>query len=154
MSYWLLKTEPSDYSYDELEGEPSGTVWDGVRNYAALKYLRDMVKGDLALVYHTGKVRAAVGIARVASDPYPDPESDDERMMVVDVAAERRLTRPVALSQLRDEPAFSGHPLVRQPRLSVVELAPEEWSRILELAGEDPATAKAEREPRRPAQTR
>lgn len=154
MSYWLLKTEPSDYSYGELEGEPSGTVWDGVRNYAALKYLRDMVKGDLALVYHTGNVRAAVGIARVTSDPYPDPESDDERMMVVDVTAERRLTRPVPLSELRDDPAFSGHPLTRQGRLSVVGLAPEEWDRILELAGEDPDTARSEREPRRPVQAR
>lgn len=139
MRYWLLKTEPSAYGYDDLEGEPSGTVWDGVRNYAALKFLRDMEKGDRALVYHTGGVRAAVGVAEVTSDPYPDPAADDERMMVVDVAAERRLPRPVPLSDLRDDPAFADHPLVRQPRLSVMELPPDLWERILERAGEEPS---------------
>lgn len=135
MRYWLLKTEPSDYSFDDLESEPAGTVWDGIRNYAALKYLRDMEKGDRALVYHTGGVRSVVGVAEVASDPYPDPEEDDERMMVVDLKAVRRLPRPVSLAELRDDPAFADHPLLRQPRLSVMELLPELWERILERAG-------------------
>lgn len=135
MRYWLLKTEPSDYSFDDLESEPAGTVWDGVRNYAALKYLRDMEKGDRAFVYHTGGVRSVVGVAEVASDPYPDPEDDDERMMVVDLKAAQRLPRPVPLAELRDDPAFADHPLLRQPRLSVMELPPELWERILERGG-------------------
>lgn len=150
MSYWLLKTEPSDYSYDDLEKEPGGTVWDGVRNYAALKYLRDMEKGDRAIVYHTGNVRAAVGVAEVVSDPYPDPEGDDERMMAVDVAADFRLKRPVPLADLRDDPAFSAHPLVQQPRLSVMELEPDHWAEILRRGGEEPGPETTDREPRRP----
>lgn len=150
MSYWLLKTEPSDYSYDDLEGEPSGTVWDGVRNYAALKYLRDMEKGDRALVYHTGNQRRVVGVAEVVSDPYPDPNADDERMMAVDVAADFRLERPVPLSELRDLEAFAGHPLVTQPRLSVMEIEPDLWDEILRRAGEEPGPETTDREPRRP----
>lgn len=138
MRYWLLKTEPSGYSYDDLEGAPDGTVWDGVRSYAALKYLRDMEKGDRALVYHTGGERAVVGIAEVVSDAYPDPNDDDERMMVVDVRADRRLRRPVPLSALRDDEALADEPLLRQPRLSAMEVRPELWERILELAGEEP----------------
>ena len=138
MRYWLLKTEPSDYSYRDLECAPEGTVWDGVRNYAALKYLRDMEKGDRALVYHTGDERAAVGIAEVVSDAYPDPNDDDERMMVVDVQADRPLARPVSLAELRDDEALAGEPLLREPRLSVMEVSPRLWDRVLELAGEGP----------------
>lgn len=135
MTYWLLKTEPSDYSYDDLENEPAGTVWDGVRNNAALKYLRDMEKGDRAIVYHTGDVRAAVGVAEVTSDPYPDPEAGDERMMVVDVAADFRLATPVPLADLRDEERFADHPLLRNSRLSVMDLTPELWEEILHRGG-------------------
>lgn len=150
MTYWLLKTEPSDYSYDDLENEPAGTVWDGVRNYAALKYLRDMRKGDRAIVYHTGRVRAAVGVAEVISDPYPDPAGDDERMMVVDVVADLRLRRPVPLADLRELPVAQDHPLVRQSRLSVMDLTPELWEEILRRGGEEPGPATTGRGPRRP----
>lgn len=135
MNYWLLKTEPTDYSFADLVGEPSGTVWNGVRNYAALKYLRDMARGDRAIVYHTGGERAAVGVAEVTSDPYPDPEGDDERWMVVDVRALEPLARPVTLAELRDDPAFADHPLIRQGRLSVMSLEPKLWTRLLSLAG-------------------
>jgi len=138
MSYWLLKTEPSDYSYDDLEGEPSGTVWDGIRNYAALKYLRDMAKGDRALVYHTGTERRVVGVAEVLSDPYPDPNADDERMAVVDVAAGFRLARPVPLADLRGEEAFAGHPLLKQPRLSAMAIEPALWDEVLRRGGGEP----------------
>ena len=136
MNYWLLKTEPSDYSYDDLEKEPAGTVWDGVANYAALKYLRDMREGDRAIVYHTGNVRAAVGVAEVTSDPYPDPRANDERMMVVDVRADFRLKKPVPLADLRDDPAHADHALLRQGRLSVVGLTPALWNDILRRAGD------------------
>lgn len=136
MRYWLLKTEPSDYSFTDLENEPSGTVWDGVKNYAALKYLRDMGKGDQAFIYHTGKERQVVGIAEVTSDAYPDPNEDDEKIAVADVRAHRRLATPVPLAALKEEPAFAGHPLLRQARLSVMELSPELWKRVLEMAGD------------------
>jgi len=135
MSYWLLKTEPSDYSYDDLENEPSGTVWDGIRNYAALKYLRDVKKGDRALVYHTGNQRRVVGVAEVVSDPYPDPQADDERFVVVDVAAGFRLPHPVPLADLRGEAAFAGHPLLKQPRLSAMAIEPDLWREILRRGG-------------------
>ncbi len=153
MNYWLLKTEPSDYSFADLEGEPSGTVWNGVRNYAALKYLRDMERGDRAIVYHTGGERAAVGTAEVTSDPYPDPEAGDERMMVVDVRALEPLERPVPLAELRDDPAFADHPLVRQGRLSVMNLEPALWKNILARAGQAPPEA-GKRSSRRPTEAR
>ena len=152
MRYWLLKTEPSDYSFTDLQSEPSGTVWDGVKNYAALKYLRDMERGDRAFVYHTGNQRRIVGIADVTSDAYPDPNGDDERMMVVDVTAVRRLDEPVPLADLREEEAFADHPLLRQPRLSVMELAPELWERVLAMAGEEPAGEEPGRSRRRPVE--
>ena len=133
MRYWLLKTEPSDYSFTDLENEPSGTVWDGVKNYAALKYLRDMEKGDRALIYHTGNQRRVVGTAKVTSDAYPDPEEDDPKIQVADVEVDRRLERPVPLAELRAERVFADHPLLKQPRLSVMEISPEQWERVLEL---------------------
>jgi len=136
MRYWLLKTEPSDYSFRDLENEPSGTVWDGVKNYAALKHLRDMEKGDQAFVYHTGRERRVVGVAEVTSDAYPDPNEDDAKIAVVDVRALRRLEHPVPLADLKNEPAFADHPLLRQARLSVMELPPELWKRVLALAEE------------------
>jgi predicted RNA-binding protein with PUA-like domain len=135
MTYWLLKTEPSDYSYDDLEAEPAGTVWDGVRNNTALQYLRDMKKGDRAIVYHTGNVRAAVGVAEITSDPYPDPRGDDERFAVVDVAADFRLDEPVPLADLRDDERFADHPLIRNSRLSAMDLTPEIWEEILRRGG-------------------
>jgi predicted RNA-binding protein with PUA-like domain len=135
MTYWLLKTEPSDYSYDDLEAEPAGTVWDGVRNNTALQYLRDMKKGDRAIVYHTGNVRAAVGVAEITSDPYPDPRGDDERFVVVDVAADFRPDQPVPLADLRDDERFADHPLIRNSRLSAMDLTPEIWEEILRRGG-------------------
>ena len=150
MRYWLLKTEPSDYSFADLQSEPSGTVWDGVKNYAALKYLRDMERGDRAFVYHTGNQRRIVGIADVTSDAYPDPNAGDERMMVVDLAAVEPLEQPVALADLRDEEAFADHPLLTQGRLSVMELSPDLWERVLAMAGHEPAAGESGRSKRRP----
>jgi predicted RNA-binding protein with PUA-like domain len=135
MTYWLLKTEPSDYSYDDLEAEPAGTVWDGVRNNTALQYLRDMKKGDRAIVYHTCNVRAAVGVAEITSDPYPDPRGDDERFAVVDVAADFRLDEPVPLADLRDGERCADHPLIRYSRLSAMGLTPEIWVEVLRRGG-------------------
>lgn len=133
MRYWLLKTEPSDYSYDDLEQDGS-TRWDGVGNNLALKNMREVKNGDRAFLYHTGKERSVVGEAEVTSDPYPDPERDDPRRVVFDVRPDRRLPRPVALAELKADPAFEGFDLVRIPRLSVMPVPAELWRRIQSLA--------------------
>jgi predicted RNA-binding protein with PUA-like domain len=132
--YWLLKTEPGSYSFADLERDGT-TPWDGVRNAAALKHLREMRPGDQVLIYHTGSERQAVGLAEVCSEPYPDPQATDGPP-VVDVRVLRRLTRPVALATIKAEPFFADFALVRQGRLSVVPVAPEQWERLLALAGE------------------
>ncbi len=116
MNYWILKTEPSSYSYDQLERDKK-TVWDGVRNNLALKHLKAMRKGDRALIYHTGKEKAAVGLADVVSVPYTDPA--DPALVVVDISASGRLPRPVTLKEIKAERAFADMPLVRMSRLSV-----------------------------------
>lgn len=129
MAYWLLKSEPNDYSIDDLESDGQ-TVWDGVKNNLALKHLRQMKKGDRAILYHTGKEKAAVGTCSVLSGPYPDPEGDDERWAVVDVGRPRRFKRPVTLAEVKADPFFADFPLVRMPRLSVMPVPKEVWQRI------------------------
>jgi predicted RNA-binding protein with PUA-like domain len=131
--YWLLKTEPSTYSFRDLERERR-TTWDGVANPVALKNIAAMQPGDMALIYHTGAEKAAVGIARIVSAPYPDPRADDSKLLVVDLVPVQRLQRPVTLSQIKADRTFAQHPLVRQGRLSVVPLTQTEWDRILSLA--------------------
>ncbi|MGQ9925280.1 MAG: EVE domain-containing protein [Chloroflexaceae bacterium] len=134
MGYWLLKTEPQVYSYADLLRE-GGTVWDGVTNNLALKHLRTIQPGDQALIYHTGDERRAVGLAEVTSAPYPDPRQDDPRLVVVDVRPLRLLPRPVDLATIKADPFFAGFALVRQGRLSVVPVTPEQWTRLLVMAG-------------------
>lgn len=136
MSYWLLKSEPGDYSWADLERD-GGTRWDGVKNNLALKHLRQVREGDEALVYHTGKERAVVGVATVTSDPYADPEHDDERLQVFDLRPERRLPRPVTLAEIKADGRFDDFSLVRLPRLSVMPVPEKTWERILELAEGD-----------------
>ncbi len=133
MAAWLLKTEPNDYSWEDLERDRR-TVWDGVSSNAALKNIRALKKGDAALVYHTGEERAAVGIGRVASDPYPDPNAGDPRLVVFDLEPVRRLSRPVTLAEVKADPRFAGFALVREPRLSVMPVPPELWKRLLALS--------------------
>lgn len=132
-SYYLLKTEPGDYSYDDLEKDGS-TVWDGVRNYAALKHMREVREGDKAFIYHTGNQRRIVGVARVTSDAYPAPEEDDAKIVVFDVEPEERLESPVSLSAVKDDPAFSDWSLVNNPRLSAMPVPPELWEKVLEMS--------------------
>lgn len=134
MGYWILKTEPQAYSYADLSRE-GGAVWDGVSNNVALKHLRAMRPGDQALIYHTGDERRAVGLAEVTSAPYPDPQYNDPRLVVVDVRPLRPLPRPVELATIKADPFFAEFALVRQGRLSVVPVTPEQWSRLLALAG-------------------
>jgi len=132
--YWLLKTEPSDYSYADLNREGK-TVWDGVSNNLALMHLRNMKRGDLGFIYHTGKERALMGIAEVISDPYPDPGKNDPKLVVVDVKAKEQLPQIVSLAEVKSDSAFSDFPLVRLPRLSVMPVTLPQWNRLLAMAG-------------------
>jgi predicted RNA-binding protein with PUA-like domain len=126
---WLIKTEPSAYSFEQLRKE-GRTVWDGVKNPLALRHIAGMRRGDHVVVYHTGSEKAAVGMARVVKDPYPDPQRDDPRLLVVDLEAGAPLTRPVTLAELRATPAFRESDLVRLPRLSVMPLSITQWQAL------------------------
>lgn len=132
MAGWLLKTEPSEYSYDDLVRD-GRTVWDGVRNPVALRNLSAIRAGDPCLIYHTGSERAVVGVGEAASDAYPDPKN--KNLTVVDVVPVRRLGRPVALAAIKADPRFSEWELTRQPRLSVMPVPEHLWEAILEMAG-------------------
>ena len=133
MSYWILKTEPTAYSYDRLEKEKTA-VWDGVANPVALKNLRTMEKGDELMIYHTGGEKAVIGTATVTKTAYPDPKSKDPAMVVVDLKVGRRLPRPVTLAEIKADPAFAEMALVRQGRLSVVPATPAQWKRLLAMS--------------------
>ena len=135
ISLWLLKTEPEVYSYADLERD-GATVWDGVSSNAALKNIRGMRPGDQALIYHTGDERQAVGLAEVTSPPYADPRLGNDKLVVVDVKPLRRLARPVTLVAVKADPAFADFALVREGRLSVVAVKPEQWARLMAMAGE------------------
>jgi predicted RNA-binding protein with PUA-like domain len=126
---WLLKTEPSEYGYDDLERE-GHAVWDGVRNPAALRNLKAMKVGDRVFVYHTGDIKAVVGVAEVVRGAYPAPGSRDPKLVVVDLEPVRRLERSVSLAEIRSLGAFAESPLVRQGRLSVVPLSGAQWKAI------------------------
>jgi predicted RNA-binding protein with PUA-like domain len=134
MANWLLKTEPDVYSYDDLERDGS-TVWDGVSNTTALKHMREVRPGDLAIIYHTGDERRAVGLAEITSAPYPDPQQQDAKLVVFELRPLRRLDRPVTLAQVKGDAAFVGFDLPRLPRLSVMPVEERFWQRLMELAG-------------------
>jgi len=133
MAYWLLKTEPGCYSFDDLVREKK-TEWDGVANNTALKHIRSMHKGDLALIYHSGDVRAAVGMAEIISEPQPDTKRADPKMVTITVKAGKKLARPVTLAEMKADPAFAGFDLLRLGRLSVVPVPEKMWKRIEQLS--------------------
>jgi len=133
--YWILKTEPSEYSFADLARDRR-TRWDGVSNPVALRNLRAMQEGDRVMIYHTGNEKRIVGLARIASGPYPDP--GDDRLVVVDVAAEGPLAQPVTLAAIKADSAFQDLALVRQGRLSVVPVPEELWGRLLQMSGKAP----------------
>jgi len=130
---WLFKTEPSTYSWADLERDRR-TVWDGVKNALALKHLAAVATGDEVLVYHTGDEKAAVGIAKVMRGAYPDPKRKDARLVVVDLQPVKALARPVALGEMRANPKLAGFGLLRLPRLSVMPVSAEQWAAIMEMA--------------------
>lgn len=132
-AHWLLKTEPSTYSFDRLLKEGSA-VWDGVRNNLALTYLRQMKAGDRVLIYHSGAEKAVVGQARIGRAAYPDPARDDPKLVVVDVVPDARLPKALTLAAIKADPALADLPLVRMSRLSVMPVTAEQWKRLLALA--------------------
>jgi|ERR1700722_7945093 len=133
MAYWLLKTEPDCYSWENFTHDKR-TIWDGITNALALKNLRTAKKGDLAFFYHTATERSIIGIAEIVSNPYPDPKEEDEKLTVVDVKLVRKLPNPVSLSDIKADPAFAGWDLLRLGRLSVVPVPEKMWKRVEELA--------------------
>jgi predicted RNA-binding protein with PUA-like domain len=132
--HWILKTEPSAYGFSDLVRDRR-TRWEGVSNALALKHLRSMLEGDDALIYHTGNEKSLIGLARIASAPYPDPSQKDPRLVVVDIEAGKALPRQVSLAEIKADPAFQNLGLVRLSRLSVVPVEPDQWKRLLAMAG-------------------
>lgn len=133
MAYWLIKSEPFKYSWEQFLKDKK-TFWDGVRNYGARNNLKAMKKGDLAFFYHSNKGVEIVGIAEVIKEHYPDPENDT--WVWVDFKPVKTLKNPVKLAQVKAEPALQNMDLVRLGRLSVQTVKPEEWEIVLQLAGE------------------
>lgn len=135
MAYWLVKSEPDVYSWDQLVKDKQ-TIWDGVRNYAARINLRGMKKGDEVLYYHSMGATEIVGIARVIKEAYQDPTTDDDAWVAVDIKPEKKLKHPVTLAQVKADKRLANMDLVRLGRLSVQTVRDEEWKIIMELAGE------------------
>ena len=131
-AYWLVKSEPFKYSWDDLVKDGS-TYWDGVRNYQARNNLREMKVGDYALYYHSNEGKEVVGIAKVTRSAYQDPTTDDDRWVVVDVAPVKPLKVPVALAQIKADPQLVQIPLVTHSRLSVMPIAKSDFERIVKL---------------------
>ncbi len=134
MTIWLLKTEPGEFSFQDLVArgvEP----WDGVSNPQALRNLASAQRGEVCVIYHTGDERQAVGLGTVERTAYPDPKETNEKLIVIDVRAGQRLPKPVTLAQIKADPRFADSPLVRMGRLSVVPLTDTQYAAILELAG-------------------
>ena len=133
MARFLVKTEPSTYSFADLQRDKR-TVWDGVSNPVALKHLATIRQGDTVVVYHTGDEKAAVGLAKAASDPYPDPKLKDAKRPVVELEADQPLPAPVTLAQVKADAALAGSDLARLPRLSVMPLTEAQFQKLLRLA--------------------
>ncbi|NJO03219.1 MAG: EVE domain-containing protein [Bacteroidia bacterium] len=135
MNYWILKTEPEAYSWNDLEAEGTGR-WDGVRNYQARNHLQAMREGDLVLIYHSVSDREIIGIAKVVKEAYPDPTTEDPRWVAVDISPVEKLPKTVTLAQLKTDNRLANIAMLRQSRLSVSPLSPEEYDVILQLGNE------------------
>jgi predicted RNA-binding protein with PUA-like domain len=135
MAYWLVKSEPSVYSWDQFVKDKQ-TFWSGVRNYSARINLRAMKKGDLALYYHSNEGVEIVGIAKVIKEAYQDPTTDDDRWVAVDLKPVKKLKKSVPLTAIKNDERFANMDLVRLGRLSVQTVKDDEWEIIMEMAGE------------------
>lgn len=134
MAYWLVKSEPFKYSWEQFEKDKL-TFWDGVRNYAARNNLKAMKKGDEVLFYHSNEGLAIVGIAKVAKENYQDPTTDDANWVVVDLKPYKKIKTPVTLAQVKSDKRLADMALVRLGRLSVQPVTDDEWEVIMELGG-------------------
>lgn len=137
MNYWLVKSEPSKYAWDQFVRD-GRTFWNGVRNHQAANSLKAMRKGDLALFYHSNEGLAVVGIAEVVREYYPDHTDESGRFGMVDLKPVRALPTPVPLAAIKAEPALSGIALIRQSRLSVMPVTAEQWKKIIRMGGGKP----------------
>ncbi|MCF8213741.1 MAG: EVE domain-containing protein [Chitinophagaceae bacterium] len=135
MAYWLIKSEPFKYSWDQFVADGS-TFWDGVRNYAARNNLRSMKKGDLAFFYHSNEGLEIVGIAKVIKESYQDPTTEETAWVVVDFKPHKKLKNPVTLSEIKAIPSLSNMALIRLGRLSVQPVLEEEWEIIMAISEE------------------
>ena len=135
MNYWLIKSEPFKYSFDQFMVDKK-TFWDGVRNYQARNNLREMKKGDLLLFYHSNEGKEVVGIAKIVKEAYQDPTSEDKNWVAVDVVPVKKLKNPVTLEMVKKDKRLENMALVKLMRLSVQPVKQEEFDIILELAGE------------------
>lgn len=134
MNYWLMKSEPGSFSWDDLLKNGS-TYWDGVRNYQARNNMKKMSKGDKVLFYHSLKGKEVVGVAKVSKEAYQDPTTDDERWVAVDIVPEKTLPDSVTLKDIKADDQLQEIALIKQSRLSVLPLKEQEFHRILEKAG-------------------
>lgn len=133
MNYWIVKTEPGAYSWQDLEKD-GGTPWDGVRNYQARNNLKEMKKGDLVLVYHSVKQKEVVGISKVTKEYFQDPTTEDDRWVAVQLEPIEELKNPVSLATIKGDKALQEIKLVKQSRLSVIPINKKDYDRILELS--------------------
>ena len=139
VKYWLFKSEPSTWGWDDqLAKADAGEEWDGVRNYQARNFMREMSVGDRGFFYHSQKERALVGIVEVIAESHPDSTTDDPRWDCVDIKAVKTLPRAVTLDEIKQDPRLAEMILVRNSRLSVQPVTAEEWRILCELAGTDP----------------
>jgi len=135
MAYWLIKSEPFKYAWDQFVADGS-TFWDGVRNYAARNNLRSMKKGDLAFFYHSNEGLEIVGTAKVIKESYQDPTTEETAWVVVDFKPHKKLKNPVTLSEIKATPSLSNMALIRLGRLSVQPVLEEEWEIIMAISEE------------------
>lgn len=136
MAYWLVKSEPSTYSWDQLVKEKQ-TCWSGVRNYAARLHLRNMKKGDEVFFYHSNEGTDIVGIAKVVKEAYQDPTTTDDKWVAVDLKPHKKLKNPVTLETIKKDKRLAAMALVRIGRLSCQPVTDAEWKIVMELAGEN-----------------
>lgn len=136
MRYWLFKSEPSTWSWQDQQAKgDAGEEWDGVRNYQARNFMREMEKGDRGFFYHSQKEKAIVGTVEVIAQAHPDSTTDDDRWECVDIMALESATTPVTLDQIKEDPRLADMVLVKNSRLSVQPVSEEEWQVICGLAG-------------------
>ena len=139
MAYWLMKSEPDVYSIDHLRSQKRKTdYWDGIRNYQARNFMREMAVGDLGFFYHSQGERAIVGIVEICAAAHPDSSTEDARWECVDIKAVRPFEKPVTLDDIKADGRFDDMPLVKSPRLSVQPVTAEQWSAICALGNTKP----------------